>query len=73
MGTKLSLHIHTTVPRVNSQNLALAQVGWIGQTGEVYALDDQPMDSREPGSFQPLYIAIGKWIHLDNDRYGIED
>lgn len=40
-------------------NMALAQVGWIGQTGEVYALHDPPMDSREPGSFSPLYMQVG--------------
>lgn len=40
-------------------NMALAQVGWIGQTGEVYALNDPPMDSREPGSHSPLYIQVG--------------
>lgn len=31
------------------------QVGWIGQTGAVYALDDAPYDTREPGGFSPLY------------------
>lgn len=33
------------------------QVGWIGQTGAVYALDDPPRDWREPGGYSPLYQA----------------
>ncbi len=51
----------------------MAQVGWIGQTGEVYAPDDQPMDSREPGGFSPLWMAIGTWEHLGDGKYGIRD
>lgn len=69
----LRLHVHTRVSREASQRLALAQVGWIGQSGGVYALDDQPMDAREPGSFQPLYIAVGAWEDLGDGHYGIKD
>lgn len=32
-----------------------AQVGWLGQTGRVYGLDE-PID--EPGGFFPLYIEV---------------
>ena len=68
----LAQHIHgPTLPR--DSNLALAQVGWIGATGEVYALDDQPRDGREPGSYSPLYLALGVWEHLGDGKYGIKD
>lgn len=33
------------------------QIGWIGQTGEVYALDDFPGAEREPGGYGPLFQA----------------
>lgn len=32
------------------------QVGWIGQTGRVYGLDDEAGVRSEPGSFMPLWI-----------------
>lgn len=51
----------------------MAQVGWAGHTGSVYALDDEPRDRREPGGYTPLYIQIGIWEHLGDGRYGIKD
>lgn len=51
----------------------MAQVGWIGQTGEVYALGDPPFDNREPGGFSPLYISVGVWEYLGDNKYGIKD
>jgi hypothetical protein len=51
----------------------MAQVGWIGQSGYVYALDDQPRDAREPGGYSPLYIQIGVWENLGDGKYGIKD
>jgi hypothetical protein len=51
----------------------MSQIGWIGATGEVYVVDDQPMDDREPGGFHPLYIQIGVWEHLGDGKYGIKD
>jgi len=35
--------------------LVLRQVGWIGQTGDFYTLDEDPSPT-ERGSFQPLLI-----------------
>jgi hypothetical protein len=68
----LKNHRHgPTVPR--ESNLVLKQIGWLGQTGQVYAYDDQPMDSREPGSFTPLYFAVGVWEDLGDGQYGIKD
>lgn len=59
------------LPRDN--NLVMAQVGWLGQTGTVYALHDPPRVDREPGSYSPLYIAIGCWEDLGDGRWGIKD
>lgn len=36
------------------------QIGWHGQTGAFYSLDEHPTE-HEPGSFGPL------WILVDND------
>lgn len=69
---KLMQHVHSDpIPR--DSRLVLVQVGWLGATGEVYPLNDQPMDDREPGSFTPLYIAIGVWENLGDGKYGIKD
>jgi hypothetical protein len=58
----LRQHIHSKVPRPeDGRPPVLAQVGWLGQTGGIYALDDAPYDSREPGGFAPLLIQIGTW------------
>lgn len=35
--------------------LTFRQVGWIGQTGAFYALDENPRPT-EPGSYSPLYF-----------------
>jgi hypothetical protein len=59
------------IPR--SSTLAMVQVGWIGATGEVYALNDPPYDQREPGSFSPLYMSIGCWEDLGDGHYAIKD
>jgi hypothetical protein len=37
------------------------QIGWHGQTGAFYALDEKPA-AHEPGSYEPL------WLLVDNDR-----
>lgn len=36
--------------------IRVQQIGWLGQTGEVYRLDEPPTAHTEPGSFGPLYI-----------------
>jgi hypothetical protein len=61
-----------TLPR--ETNMVWRQIGWIGhRDGSVYSYDDHPMDSREPGGFSPLYVAIGTWEHLGDGKYGIKD
>lgn len=52
----------------DADRMALAQVGWIGQTGEVYALTDPPRDGRERGGYAPLYIQIGTYVIDDDGR-----
>lgn len=39
---------------------AIAQVGWLGHSGEVYGLHDDPSE-HEKGGFSPLYIQLGIW------------
>ena len=60
-------------PLPHDDKHAMAQVGWIGQTGNVYGLDDQPYDSREPGGFSPLYIAVGMWTQIGDGGWVIDD
>lgn len=36
----------------------LRQIGWHGQSGAFYALDEDP-SKHELGSFSPLYIEVG--------------
>lgn len=54
------------------QDAAYAQVGWLGQTGGVYGLDEHPSDS-EPGGFTPLYIQIGRYVTDGDGRRYLED
>ncbi|MET9262393.1 hypothetical protein [Amycolatopsis sp. NPDC004079] len=56
-------------PAFRSADAALAQVGWIGQTGAVYALHDPPRAGREPGSYEALYVRIGTYV--PNGRGGV--
>lgn len=71
-GALLPGHKHGS-PLHRDSNLVMAQNGWVGHTGRVYALDDPPRDSRELGGYSPLYIAIGTWEHLGDGKYGIKD
>jgi hypothetical protein len=36
-------------------SITLRQVGWIGQSGDFYSLDENPSPT-EPGSFAPLWF-----------------
>lgn len=45
----------------SSYRSILRQVGWIGQSGDFYALDEAVAAS-EPGSFRPL------WFVVDTDK-----
>lgn len=51
----------------------MAPIGWLGASGEVYPITDHPIDGREPGGFSPLYISVGVWEYLGDDRWGVKD
>lgn len=34
----------------------LRQIGWLGQTGALYSLDENP-SATEPGSYSPLWVV----------------
>lgn len=62
-----------TIPRQQSTNMALAQIGWVGQTGAVYPMGSAPTRDQEPGSYGPLLISVGVWEDLGDDSWGIRD
>jgi hypothetical protein len=70
--SKLSMSIQGEPMRPESKAV-MAQVGWLGQTGEVYPLKPLPTAEQEPGSYTPLYIQIGEWELNDNYEYTIHD
>lgn len=40
---------------------AMRQVGWLGQTGNVYAYDEEATArEQEPGGYSPLYLEIDR-------------
>jgi hypothetical protein len=57
----------------HNSRAVMSQVGWLGHSGSVYALADEPRDRREPGGYSPLYIQIGVWEYLGDGKYGIKD
>lgn len=65
-----SLH-RPHLPREMSNDRVWAQVGWLGQSGTVYALDDDVAEN-EPGGFRELYVSIGAWKDLGDGHYGIK-
>ena len=70
--TQLVQHRHAK-PLPRDANPVMAQVGWLGASGTVYALGDSPSDGRERGSYSPIYIQIGTWEDLGDGRRGIKD
>lgn len=61
-------------PRLGHNSRAvMAQVGWLGHSGSVYALDDEPHDQRERGGYAPIYLQVGRWEYLGDGKYGIKD
>lgn len=42
---------------------AMAQIGWLGNSGETYPLGTplSEIHEKEPASYRPLYIQIGEW------------
>lgn len=61
------------LPREITGNAALAQIGWLGFTGMIYELRDEPKDWREPGGYQPLYIQVGVWEELEPGAWSVRD
>lgn len=56
---ELAHHIHGDVLSKDNR-LALVQVGWLGQTGQVYGYHEDPRKT-EGGGYSPLYIAVGQF------------
>jgi hypothetical protein len=49
---------------------AICQIGWLGQSGETYAMGTplEEIHAKEPGSYQPLYIQIGTWEYNETSK-----
>jgi hypothetical protein len=58
-----------TLPR--DSRAVMRQIGWLGHTGAVYAMDADP-SRKEKGGYSPLYIQIGVWEYLGDGKYGIK-
>ncbi|MFJ8815453.1 hypothetical protein [Amycolatopsis thermoflava] len=71
MTKPATLSMSTGSEPIHAEHWALRQVGWLGQSGTVYALGEKP---RESGGFTPLYIQIGTY-HQDpgSGRYLLDD
>lgn len=69
---RLAMSIHRA-PLPASDRPAMAQVGWLGQTGAVYALASPPSKSSEPGSYTPLYMQIGVWVEVEPGTWVIAE
>ena len=41
----------------NDKRVVFRQIGWQGQTGRFYTMDENPKLT-EPGSFTPMYIQV---------------
>lgn len=54
-------------------NMAMAQIGWRGQSRTIYPLDNPPTSTSEPGGFGPIYISVGTWTDLGDGHWGIDD
>lgn len=61
------------LPPNNKQ--VMVQVGWLGQTGEVYPFHTQHsvIAQTEKGSYAPLYMSIGQYELNDDYQYTIHD
>lgn len=59
---KLSMSIQAE-PLSENSKAVMAQVGWLGATGEVYPLHTPHSEiaKTEKGSYAPLYMQIGEW------------
>lgn len=72
MSLMMSRH-HEVLPRSVDAQPAMAQVGWLGQTGTVYPLDAGPNRVQEPGGFAPLYLQVGVWKEIEDGTYAVFD
>lgn len=72
---KLSASKHSgAISRDKSQNMVLAQVGWLGFSGTVYPLTNaDPGPTSEPGGFSPLYLQLGSWEEIEPGAWRIKD
>lgn len=69
--SKLAMHIQGK-PLAPNNKQVMVQVGWLGQSGEVYALAEPPYGI-EKGSFAPLYMSIGTYELNEEYQYVIHD
>lgn len=66
----LSMSVHADA--IQAEDAALAQVGWLGQTGHVYGLHEKP-GYTEKGGFTPLYIQVGHYVATEDGSKILED
>lgn len=69
--SKLSMSVHSKPLSPNNKQV-MVQVGWLGQSGEVYELEKPPYNS-EKGSFAPIYMSIGTYELNKDYQYVIHD
>jgi len=62
-------------PMDQKSNAAMAQVGWLGETGTVYPLGTalSEIHKTETASYRPLYIQVGTWEQTADGRWFVEE
>lgn len=60
-----SAHGDELVMTTAERRTVFRQVGWWGQTGALYSLDEDPSPT-EPGSFSPLWAVIDSDSIMDS-------
>jgi hypothetical protein len=72
--SKLSMSIQSE-PLLPNNKQVMVQVGWLGQTGEVYPLHiaHGEIAKTEKGSYAPIYMPIGQWELNQDYQYVIHD
>jgi len=58
----------------HNSSAALAQVGWVGASGTVYAFDQpaEVLELAEPSGYEPIYVAVGSWAYRGNGQYVVD-
>lgn len=71
---KLAMHIQGKPLEPNNKQV-MVQVGWLGQTGEVYPLETThgEIAKTEKGSYAPLYMSVGTYELNEDYQYVIHD